>query len=120
MTRGLTVTLFAAHVAYGAVLLAVPHKITRSWLGPAVEGDPVKVALRSVAGREITLHGLGIAAALSGRPLKPWLAASLAGDLNDLAATVAGRAGLPEGSAIKTAAAAGGSAALTAAVLAVA
>ena len=28
--------------ALGAVLLAVPHKITRSWLGPAVEGDPVK------------------------------------------------------------------------------
>ena len=120
MTRGLTVTLFAAHVAYGAVLLAAPHKITRSWLGPAVDGDPLKVALRAVAGREIALHGLGIAAALSGRPLKPYLAASLAGDLNDIAATVAGRAGLPEGSAIKTAAAAGGSAALTAAVLAVA
>ena len=88
--------------------------------GPPWRATRLKVALRTVAGREIALHGLGIAAALSGRPLKPYLAASLAGDLNDLAVTLVGRAGLPEGSAIKTAAAAGGSAALTAAVLAVA
>ena len=45
---------------------------------------------------------------------------SIAGDLSDIAFTAAGRSGLPKGSAPKTAAVAGGSAALTAVVLAAA
>ena len=51
---------------------------------------PAKVALRGIGGREIALHGLAIAAAVRGKPLAPWLAVSIAGDLNDIAATFAG------------------------------
>jgi hypothetical protein len=118
--RRAAAVVFGLHVAYGAALLIAPARLTRAWVGPAADGDPVKVAMRSIAGREITLHALGIAAAFDGRPLRPWLAASLAGDLNDILATFAGRAGLPDDSPRKTAAAAGGSAALTAALLALA
>jgi hypothetical protein len=44
--------------------------------------------------------------------------ASIGGDLSDIASTFAARDGLPAGAAPKTAAVAGGSAALTAAILA--
>ena len=67
------VTVFGLRVAYGAGLVAAPEKITRSWLGADVDGDPAKVALRGLGGREIVLHGFGIAAAAHGRPLRPWL-----------------------------------------------
>ena len=78
--------------------------------------DAAKVALRGLGGREIAVHGLAIAAAVRDRPLAPWLLASIAGDLNDIAATFIGRKGIPDGASAKTAAVAGGSAALTAAV----
>jgi len=112
------VAVLGVRVAYGAALLVMPQKVTKTWLGPV--DDPAKVALRGLAAREIALHGFGIAAALTGAPLKPWLAASIVGDVSDIAATFTGRAGLPDGSAAKTAAVAGVSAALTAAVLAAA
>jgi hypothetical protein len=132
-----TVAVVSLRVAHGFALVAAPHKITRSWLGPAVEGESTKVALRGLGGREIaihafgivamlrgqpvsTIHAFGIAAMLRGQPVSTWLLASLAGDVNDIAATFAGRSGLPGGSPPKTAAAAGGSAALTVAVLAAA
>jgi len=116
--RRAAIAVLGLRVAYGVALLATPARVTRSWLGPAVDGDPVKIALRGVAGREIVVHALGIAAAVQGRPLRPWLAASLVGDLTDVAATVAGRAGVPSDAPRKTAAVAGGSAAVTAALLA--
>jgi hypothetical protein len=116
--RRAAIGVFGLHVAYGAVLLVVPDRITRSWLGPAVGSDPVKVPLRGIAVREIVWHSLGIAAALRGESVRPWLAGSLAGDVGDVLATVLDRAGLPGDSPRKTALAAGGSAALTAVVLA--
>jgi hypothetical protein len=118
--RTATLVVLGARVGYGVTLLTVPQKITRSWLGPAVEGEPTKVALRALAAREIAIHAFGIAAALGGQSVRPWLLASLAGDVNDIAATFVGRSGLPDDAPRKTAVAAGGSAALTAAVLAAA
>jgi hypothetical protein len=103
-------------VAYGAALVVAPGKVTKNWLGPL--DDASKVALRGLGGREIAVHGLAIAAVLRERPVAPWLVASIAGDLNDIAATFIGRKGLPSGAAGKTAVVAGGSAALTAALLA--
>ena len=64
--------------------------------------------------REIVVHGAAIAAVLRGAPLRPYLAASAAGDVADIVATVAGRRGLPDGAAPATLAVAGGSALLTA------
>ncbi len=62
------------------------------------------------------LHAGGLAAALRGGPVRPWLAASVAGDLTDIAATVAGRDALPDGAAKATAVVAGASALLSVAV----
>ncbi len=103
-------------VAYGAALLVAPDRITKSWLGPG--GDPTRVALRALGAREVFLHGFAISAVLREQPLAPWLVASIGGDLSDIASTFASRGGLPDGAAPKTAAVAGGSAVLTAAILA--
>jgi hypothetical protein len=109
------VAVFGFRIAYGVGLIIAPERLAKSWLGPV--DDAAKVALRGIGGREVVLHGFAIAAAVRGQPLLPWLATSMAGDLNDIAATFAGRRGIPDGAAGKTAAVAGGSAALSAAVL---
>jgi hypothetical protein len=105
-------------IAYGAALLAAPDRITKRWLGPARETDAAKVALRALGAREVAIHALALSAALRGESLRPWLGASIAGDLSDIVATTAARGGLPRGAAPATAAVAGGSAVLSAAVLA--
>ena len=117
--RVLAVSVLAARIAYGAALIAAPARLTGRWLGPAAEGDPAQVALRGLGAREVLLHAGGIAASLRGEPVRPWLAASVAGDLSDIAATVAGRRGLPKGSAPATLAVAGASALISVAVAAV-
>jgi hypothetical protein len=53
---------------------------------------------------------------MRGRDVRPWLAASVAGDLTDIASTVAGRRELPRGAAPATVVIAGGSALLSAAL----
>ena len=116
MKRAAALTVLGLRVAYGAALIAVPDKMVKSWLGPA--NDPLRVSLRGLGAREIGIHTAGIVVLLTGGDVRPWLMVSIAGDLNDVAATAIGRSGLPEKSAVKTAMAAGGSAALTAAVLA--
>src|SRR6476661_6491107 len=115
--RTAAVAVFSLRVAYGAALIVAPARITRTWLGPSVDGDATQVALRGLGGREVLLHGFGIAAAVRGKPLLPWLLISMAGDMTDIAATFAGSAGIPDDAPKKTAAVAGGSAALTGAVL---
>src|SRR3954453_12140583 len=110
--------VFGLRVAYGAALLAAPHRITKRWLGPARGTDAAKVARRAHGAGEVAVHALGAAAALRGGTMRPWLVASIAGDLSDIAATTVSRAGLPSGAAPATAAVAGASAALSAAVLA--
>jgi hypothetical protein len=112
------IAVLGLRVAYGAGLIVAPARLSRSWLGPAGQTPPVQVPLRGMGAREIAVHGAGLIAVLRGAPLRPWLAASIAGDIADTAATAAGRSGLPAGAAPKTAAVAGGSALLTAAVAA--
>ena len=65
-------------VAYGAALLVAPDKVTKSWLGSL--DDASRVALRGLGAREVGLHVLAIAAVLNDAPVKPLLAASIAGD----------------------------------------
>ena len=109
-------TVLGLRGADGAPLIAQPDNKVTSRLGPA--DDPLRVSLRGLGAREIGIHTAGIVVLLTGGDVRPWLIVSIAGDLNDIAATAIGRSGLPPKSAVKTAAAAGGSAALTAAVLA--
>lgn len=114
--KAAAIAVLGLRVAYGAALLAAPRKVTKSWLGPG--GDATTVALRALGAREVLLHGFAIGAVLREQPVAPWLLASIGGDVSDIASTFASRSGLPGGAAPKTAAVAGGSAALTAAVLA--
>src|SRR3954447_24719154 len=119
-SRIAAVVVFGLRIAYGAALLAAPDKVTKRWLGPGRSAAPARVALRGLGARELAIHGAGLVAALRSAPVRPWLAASIAGDLSDIVATAGARGGLPSGSAPATAAVAGGSAALSAAVLAAA
>jgi hypothetical protein len=114
--RTAAVAVLGLRVAYGLALVATPERLARRWLGPAAATPPTQVPLRALGVREALLHGGAIAAACSGRPVRPWLAASIAGDLSDIASTVAGRAGLPGEAPVATAVVAGASAALSAAV----
>jgi hypothetical protein len=115
-SRVLAISVLALRVAYGAALIAAPARLTRRWLGPAVEHEPTRIALRGLGAREVLLHAGGIAATLRGGAVRPWLAASVAGDITDIAATAAGQRGLPDGAAPATLAVAGASALISVAV----
>lgn len=117
--RSTLVTVLALRVAYGIALVVAPARLTGRWLGPAGETPPTQVALRGLGAREIVVHAAAIVAALRGARMRGFAAASIAGDLADVAATIAGRNGLPAGAAPATVIVAGGSALLTAAVAAV-
>lgn len=118
LSRTAVVAVLSLRVAYGVALVTAPARMARSWLGPT--SAPTDVALRGLGVREIAVHGAALAAGLRGAPVRPWLAVSIAGDIGDVGATAAARAGLPAGALSKTAAVAGVSAVLTAAVAAAA
>jgi hypothetical protein len=108
------IAVFALRIAYGAALVVAPARLGRRWLGRASQTAPTQVPLRGLGAREIALHTGAMAAALRGVPLRPWLAMSIAGDLSDIALTLAGTNQLPDGSAAATLAIGGFSAALSA------
>ena len=84
-------------IAYGAAMLAAPERVGRPWIGEVADDPAGQVPLRGIGGREVAVHGIALSALLRGEPIRPFLAASLAGDLCDLSATFAGRRGLPDG-----------------------
>ena len=111
--------LLSFRVAYGLALLVAPGKVAGNrWLGPGAHQPAATVALRGLGAREVAVHGIALVELARGGPVRPYLAASIVGDLADITAAFASRGGLPEGSPTATAAVAGGSAALTAAVAA--
>jgi hypothetical protein len=112
------IVVLALRIAYGIGLIAAPARLGRRWLGPAANAAPTQVPLRALGAREIVLHLGAIFAAVRGRPLRPWLAGSIVGDLSDLTATVAGRAELPKGATTATLVVGGSSALVSAAVAA--
>jgi hypothetical protein len=114
--RAAAVAVLGLRVVYGLGLVAAPERLARRWLGPSAATPPTQVPLRALGVREAILHGGAIAVVLSGRPVRPWLAASIVGDLSDIASTVAGRGGLPGGAPAATAVVAGASAAISAVV----
>ena len=115
----MTVAVLASRIAYGAALLLSPEKVAGNrWLGPDAGRPAAQVPLRGLGAREVALHGVALASFLRGSPIRPFLAASIAGDLADIGATTLAREGLPEGSAPATAGVAGGSLLLTALVAA--
>jgi hypothetical protein len=118
-SRVVAASVLGLRIAYGVALIAAPGRLTRRWLGPAGGSDPGSVALRALGAREILLHAGGLAAAVRGDAVRPWLAASAAGDVTDIVATAAVRRGLPDGAAPATLVVAGASALLSVAVAAV-
>jgi hypothetical protein len=115
--RAVTIAVLASRVAYGAALLVSPEKVAGNrWLGSDARRPAAQVPLRGLGAREVALHGAALAGFLRGSPIRPFLAASIGGDLGDIAATALAREGLPDGSAPATAVVAGGSLLLTAVV----
>jgi hypothetical protein len=117
--KKLAAAVLTFRVAYGAALLIAPGKVAGNrWLGPGAYQPAATVALRGLGAREVAVHGIALALLARGEAVRPWLAASIAGDLADVGAAFISRDGLPANSPAATAAVAGGSAALTAAVAA--
>ncbi len=117
--RSIAATVLGFRVAYGLALVVSPGKVAGNrWLGPGARGSAATVALRGLGAREIAVHGIALALLARGDAVRPWLAASAAGDVADVLAAFASRDGLPDGSPAATAAVAGGSAVLTAVVAA--
>jgi hypothetical protein len=115
--RAATAGILAFRIAYGLGLLVAPAKVAGGrWLGPGAGAPAAQVSLRGLGAREVALHGIALTALLRGAPVRPWLAASIAGDISDIGSTALARDGLPDDSAPATAAVAGGSALLSAAV----
>jgi hypothetical protein len=110
--RELATAVLGLRVAYGVALVVAPERLTRRWLGPVAE----RVAVRALGAREAILHSAAIVAARRNAPLRPWLAASVAGDVCDMAVTTAERGGLPSGAAPATAGVAGAAALVSAGV----
>jgi hypothetical protein len=113
--RAATFGILGFRVAYGLALAIAPAKVAGNrWLGPGAAAAPAKVALRGMGVREVAVHGLALASLARGGPVRPLLAVSVAGDLADVTAAAIDSDGLPDGSAVATAAVAGGSAAISA------
>lgn len=116
-TRKMVIANFGVRVAYGAAMLAVPGRVGTRWTGrpsPTVSGD---VPLRGIGGREVALHAAGTAVLLRGAPLRPWLLASLGGDLTDITSSLIQRKQLPSGGLRAVLLTGGGSALWTIALL---
>jgi hypothetical protein len=114
--RELATAVLGLRVAYGVALVVAPERLTRRWLGPVAERHGARVAVRALGAREAILHSAAIVAARRNAPLRPWLAASVAGDVCDMAVTTAERGGLPSGAAPATAGVAGAAALVSAGV----
>lgn len=110
ISRRLAASVLGLRVLYGIALIAAPGRLALRWLGPAAEDAPLQVALRALGAREAILHAGALLAMRRAAPLRPWLAASAAGDFTDVLATAAGRRRLPRGSTPATLAVGGGSA----------
>jgi hypothetical protein len=120
MTNLRTATLvnFGLRAAYGVFMLATPAKVGRPWVGHLAGTTASTVPLRGIGGRELALHAAGAAAVASGAPLRPWLLASLGGDLTDIITAAISRDDLPDGGFRAVLLTGGGSAVMTAALLA--
>lgn len=110
LTRVTVRAVLLARVAYGVALVATPRRLALRWLGEDANRAAAQVALRGLGARDAILHGGAILAVQREAPVRPWLAASVVGDVIDVIATAAERRRLPAGSPLATLAVGGGSA----------
>ena len=110
VTRATASAVLVLRVSYGVALVAAPRRLALRWLGEAANDAPVQVPLRGLGTREAALHTGALLALRRRAALRPWLAASIAGDLTDVIAAAAGRRRLPASSPLAALAVGGGSA----------
>jgi hypothetical protein len=110
VARALTLTAAAGRLAFGLALVGAPSRVGSSWLGPDAARGPLQVAVRGLGARDLALAGGAAWAAATGSAVRPWLVATVGGDVTDIAATIAAGDSLPERSRIGTVLLAGASA----------
>ena len=91
----LTLAYALGRTAFGVALLAAPSQVGSSWLGADAERAPVHVAIRGLGARDIALAGGAVWAAVKDDSLRPWLVGTVAGDVTDIAATLAAGSSIP-------------------------
>jgi len=117
--RAGAVGVLCLRVAWCVAAARRPGASLHRWVGEAAESQGGGIALRALLLRSAIVDAAGVLAALRGLPLRPWLLASVAGDLADLTATLAADGdALPARARPLGALTAGGAAALTAALAA--
>ncbi len=105
----LTIGFGVGRIAFGLGLIGVPSRIGSSWIGSVAERPPVHVAIRGLGARDMVLAAGAIVAAARGDAVRPWLIGAIAGDLSDIAATLAAGDSVPARGRWGTVALAGGS-----------
>lgn len=103
-------------IAFGVALLAVPDKLGASWLGEGGKTVPTQVALRGLGARDAVIGMAMIHTAGDPDRGYRWARTSAAGDIADIAATVAARGLLPRSGVLGTVALGGATAAASIAV----
>jgi hypothetical protein len=110
-TRRLTLLYCAARAAFGLALLGPPSWAATRWLGPDARRRAVTVAVRGLGTRDMALALGAIDAVRREGAVVPWLVAAVAGDVTDIAISLAAGESLPDQARWGTPALAGMSAA---------
>ena len=108
--RDIARAIAVGRLGFGAVMLLKPDAVAQRWIGPLGRRSGPRALAAAVGARDLAL-GAGVLAALRGGGARPWVAASAAADLGDLAATLRERRALPAAAVAGVALLAGGSAA---------
>jgi hypothetical protein len=116
--QAITIALSAGRAAFGMALIGAPARIGTSWLGPDGERRATHVALRGLGARDTALAGGAAWAAARGSAVRPWLVATVGGDLADIVAALAAGDALPSRARTGTVLLAGASALVCAALAA--
>jgi hypothetical protein len=108
--RAATLAFCAGRIAFGTALVARPARIGASWLGRDAERCPTQTALRGLGARDLALAGGAAWATARNGAARPWLVATVAGDVADVAAALVAGDTIPARGRRGTLALAGGSA----------
>lgn len=86
-TAQLSAGLALGRIAYAAGLAVAPERLARGWLGAEAARPVAQIAIRGLAARDLLLSA-GVLATARSQGRRPWLAACVAGDCADVAATL--------------------------------
>ena len=104
----LAVAFGVGRAVVGAALLAVPGRVTRTWVGAS--DTPAQVLARCLGGRDLVIGAGTAATAAGGGDPTPWLLGGVLADAIDGAATFCAGERIPRNGRLGTTALAAGSA----------